>query len=129
MKRSISISINDKYWEYMKEKGVNPSKWVNERMEQEFKSKEQAIEELEQSKIKTQEKIDFLKKNMEEDKQKQEEILKGLSKEEIIELKESSGILEQNYDYFDGRYSRFKNLFDSDMDRDTFKKLLRSIKL
>ena len=129
MKRSISISINDKYWEYMKEKGVNPSKWVNERMEQEFKSKEQAIEELEQSKIKTQEKIDFLKKNVAEDKQKQEEILKGLSKEEIIELKESSGILEQNYDYFDGRYSRFKNLFDSDMDRDTFKKLLRSIKL
>jgi len=129
MKVAISVSIDDKHIKYMKDRGINPSKWVNEKMNENFKDRKEMIKELkEEIKIK-QKNVNKIEKEISEEENKATEITKNLSKEAINEIKESKRILEKDNHYFEGRFGRFKNLFKSDIDKETFRKLIVSIKL
>jgi len=129
MKATISISVDSEYLQLMKSRGINPSKWFGEKMKNEFKTKEEIAIEL-QDKIKQdQEKLVLLNNQIIEEKINMETKLNNLSEAQKEELINSKRILDRDASFFDGRYNRYKNLFNKKLQQEEFRDLLNAIKL
>jgi len=123
-KVGISITIDSNNYDYFKNKGINISEWINNRMERELKSKEDKIKELEQDINKKRLEIEQLKKELNEDRIKLDKIKNNLTKEQINEIKESIEMIKDRVYLFEGRYNRYKNMFNPNITKDEFKELL-----
>lgn len=120
-----SISIDRNLFNYFKSKRINLSEWVNEKMGEDMNNKKQKIERLKQEIREKQGLIKEFNKEIKKDEQREEEIIKNLTKEQIEEIGESIKIIDERGDnFFEGRYNRYKNMFDNTISKETFKILL-----
>ena len=125
-KVSTSISLDYKSYEYIKENKINFSEWVNDKILQEFEDKEKIIKRLEREIEEKQKNIKNLKSELTEEKQKDKTKLNRLSPEQIEEIKESVKIIkERGYNFFGGRYNKYKNLYDPKISKEQFEELLK----
>ncbi len=128
MKVTKSISIDVEYAQYMDAHDINISRWVNQKMKEEFKSKEVRIKEVEEEILKKQKIIEEIKNEDAKKLERLQEKINKLSQDARVDLIEAKGILERDPSYFDGRFGRYRYLFDKTVTVDEFKILLNNIK-
>lgn len=128
MKVTKSISIDSEFIPYMEQRRINLSRWVNQKMKEEFKSKAVRIEEIEKEIVEKQKIIVEINNEDAKKAERLREKIEGLSKEAKLEIIESLRILEQQPNLFEGRLNRYRHLFDNTLTVDEFKVLLNNIK-
>jgi len=127
-KVSTSISIDFENWEYIKEKRINLSEWVNLRIKRELMDKQKKIERLEKEINDKRQEIKKLKEDIEKMDKEKEDYIKNLNKEELEELNETKRILnESGNQFFEGRYMRYKKLYKPEITIDEFKQIIKII--
>ena len=128
MKVTKSISVDSEFITYIEQHNINMSRWVNQKMKEEFKSKDARIKEIENEISEKQKLIEGIKN---EDAKKLEllkEKISSLSEDAKSDLIESYKLLEAKPMYLEGRFNRYRNLFDKTITIDEFKILLNNIK-
>ncbi len=125
-KVSTSITLDYKNLGYIKDKKINLSEWVNDKISKEFENKEEVIRRFEADIEERKKIIKNLKNEIVEEKKKEQTKMNNLSKEEIEEIRESIKILdERGYSFFGGRYNKYKNLYNQNITREEFEELLK----
>jgi len=111
-KVGVSITIDVESYNYCKYNSINISRWVNDKMANEFLDANSRIKKLEDKKKEIEEEINQIRiKEKETIKQKAEKV-KNLPKEKMEELKDSIRIInEKGMTYQKTRYDRYINLF------------------
>ena len=127
-KVSTSISLDYDSYRHIKERGINLSEWVNNKILKEFEDKKEIIKRLEQEIKDKENQIKEINKNIQNQKSKEKEILSKLTEEQKEELKESIRIIKEKGDgFFEGRYHRYNYIFKLNISEQEFKELLKNM--
>jgi len=125
-KVSTSISLDYESYEHIKNKKINLSDWVNGKIQKEFRNKKEMIKTLKLEIEEREKYIKRLQEDIKEETEEQEKEMEKLTNEQLKEIKESIKILEERGNsFFEGRYNKYKNLFDNNITKEGFTELLK----
>jgi len=123
---STSISLDYDSNEHIKKRKINLSVWVNNKIKKEFENKETIIKKLKKEIEEREIQIKEFQEDLRAEKDKNKEKMEKLSKEQLAEIEESIKILkERGEGFFEGRYRKYKNLFDNNLTKKEFEELLK----